>query len=113
MPNAFKKLFNNTNALLTQGANTTYTVPSAPVTSHIISNLTIVNTSTTASSTIAIYQSGSAVQNMIQPPITLQPGEKAVWRNKQLAAADFLVFAAGAAASNVLSILIEGDEVTA
>jgi hypothetical protein len=48
---------------------------------------------------------------MIQPAITLNPGEKMVMTGpKTLAAGDTLVFAAGT--SSVLSILIEGDEYT-
>lgn len=109
MANTFKRIFNNSDALLSSG-NTTFT-SSTSVSATIVSAITICNTTSATTSTIAIYQGGSAAANMIQPAITLNPGEKMVMTGpKTLAAGDTLVFAAGT--SSVLSILIEGDEYT-
>lgn len=112
MATAYKALYQA--LLVAATVTTTYTVPAA--TSAILSTITVVNVSASASSTIKVWQtptSGTAEADayVLQPALTLLPGEKLVMSGpKTLATGVTIKVQAGTA--SVLNCLVEGGEVT-
>lgn len=107
MANVYKRIFNNAGALLAAGI-TTYTVPAS--TSALISSARVVNTSTTLSNTLTVYQGGTTAPYTILSTVTLLPGESVTINDFQMDTADTLSFNAGTAA--LLSVIVHGALIT-
>lgn len=100
--------------LLTATAVTTcYSAPAG--TPAIVSDITVVNTSTTTTATIKLWQTPSAATAvgdayLLRPTLTVGPGESFTLKGAKTVGAEVAV-KAQASVANVLNILIEGAEI--
>lgn len=107
MPEAYKKIYQGQPAA-SPSTTTMYTVPSA--TQAIIKQMRIVNTSSSTSTTIKIWNGGTGDSNVILPPTTIDAGGFAEFEGTMtLAATDTLVAQTGAA---TITVTIYGVELT-
>jgi hypothetical protein len=106
MAEAYKKLYQGQPGT---SAATVYTTPGA--TSTVVKHVRAVNTSTTVSATIGLYQDGTAATNRTLPDVVLGPGEWMEWDGLMLAPAASTI-AAVASVATTITLTIYGIELT-